>query len=189
MNKTAKALLIPVAAFAVTATGVSAFNSDILEKAGLTDDQIAAFEEARELREDGDKDGARDVLKEEGVDLAAMQSVRQALHEYKHEKHDAMHDALEADDYGAFMEAIADSPLADIITDEDDYELFKEAHELKEAGDMAAAKELFEELGFPMKDDHGFLRGMKGDETFGQYMRMGKGMPGHRGVHSEEKDS
>ena len=36
-----KSVLIPVAAFAVTVSGVSAFNSDLLERAGLTEEQIS----------------------------------------------------------------------------------------------------------------------------------------------------
>lgn len=173
MNKTAKALLIPVAAFAVTVTGVSAFNSDILVKAGLDEAQIAAFEEVRELREVGDKEAARDLLIEAGVDMDTMHKVREAMHEYKHEMHDVMETALENDDYDAFLAAIADSPLADIITSKDDFELFKEAHDLKEAGEFEEARAIMEEMGLPA-GHHGF--GKKGQgEGFGQMMRMGGG--------------
>jgi len=49
-----KQLIIPVAAFAVTATAVSAFNTDFLESidVDLTDDQISALVESREIIEE-----------------------------------------------------------------------------------------------------------------------------------------
>ncbi len=39
----AKSLLIPIAAFALTVTGAQAFNGQILQEAGLIEDQIVAF--------------------------------------------------------------------------------------------------------------------------------------------------
>lgn len=172
----AKSLLIPIAAFAVTVTGVSAFNSEVLEEAGLTDEQIAAFEEAREKRESGDREGARDVLAEAGIDVETMEAVREAMHAHKHEMHHAIHDAVENEDYAAFQAAIADSPLADVVTSEEDFALFVEAHNYKEAGDWEAAKAIFEDLGiergFGAKGGHhghhGFMhKGERGGEGFG----------------------
>lgn len=157
----AKSLLIPVAAFAVTATSVSAFNPDVLTKAGLSDQQISAFEEAHDLRHDGDRERAREVLVEAGIDMDTMENIREAMHEAKKAHREAMHEALETDDYEAFLEAIADSPLADIITSEADYELFKEAHELREAGEIDEAKAIMGELGFEPSEHMG-KHGMRG---------------------------
>jgi hypothetical protein len=143
-----KALLVPIAAFAVTVTGVQAFNSDLLQRAGLSEEQIAAFEVAQELRQEGDKDAARDVLLEAGIDLETMKSVRQAMHEHRHEMHQAITDAVEANDFAAFKVAVEGSPLADIVTTEADFALFKEAHELRAEGEHDEAKEIMTELGF-----------------------------------------
>lgn len=148
-----KSLLIPVAAFAVAVTGVQAFNSDVLERAGLSAEQIAAFEVARELRQEGDKDAARDVLLEAGVDEDTMKSIRQAMHAQRDAMHIAIEAALAADDFTAFTSAVEGSPLADIVTTEADFELFKEAHEHRQA-----AKEIMAELGIDehvMKGGHG----------------------------------
>lgn len=142
----AKALLIPIAAFAVTVTGASAFNSEILEKAGLNSEQISAFEEAHELREEGDREGARDILTEAGLDEDTLKSIREAFQEERQTKRSAINEAVEDGDYDAFKEAVEGSPLADIITSEDDFELFKEAHEHREA-----AREIMDELGFEGK--------------------------------------
>lgn len=151
-----KTILIPLAAFAVTVTGASAFNSEVLKNAGLSDDQIAAFEEARDLRESGDKDGARDVLVAAGIDEDVIKQVREAMREHRGE----VRDAIEAGDYEAFKDAIEGSPLADLIDNETDFNKLVEAHDLLKSGDKEGAKDIFEELGLPerghmMKDgDH-----------------------------------
>ena len=157
----AKTLLIPIAAFAVTVTGASAFNGEVLKEAGLNDDQISAFEEARELRKEGDKEGARDIIIEAGIDQDTMESVREAMKAHRDEMRSAIDTAVANNDYEAFLTAIADSPLADIITSEEDFKLFSEAHELKEAGDREGAHAIMEELGFE-KPMFGHHRGHKG---------------------------
>jgi hypothetical protein len=147
----AKALLIPIAALALSATGVSAYNSDVLERAGLSEEQISAFETARELRKEGDRDGARGVLESAGVDLRTIESVREAMSKHKNEMKSAIETAVDNDDYDAFLKAIEGSPLADIINTKDDFEQFAEAYKLKEQGEFASAKEIMDELGFEQK--------------------------------------
>jgi hypothetical protein len=142
--KPSKSLLVAIAAFAVTATGVQAFQSpQILEKAGLSEIQIEAFEIARELRESGDLEGARDTLVEAGIDEDVLKSVKDAAHEQRQ----AIHDALENEDYEAFKVAIEDSPLFGVIDTEDDFKKFVEAHVLKEEGKWDEAKVILDELG------------------------------------------
>lgn len=143
----AKTLLIPLAAFALSATGVSAFNSEVLQRAGLTQEQISAFQEARELRQEGKREEARDVLVESGIDLETMESVREEMHKFKLKLHTAIETSLENNDYEGFLEAIKGSPLQDIVTTKEDFEQFKEAHELHEEGKHDEAREIMEELG------------------------------------------
>lgn len=169
MHMTPKALLIPIAAFAVTVTGVQAFDPEILKDAGLTSTQVEAFAEARELREIGDREKAREVLVAAGVDMETMEKVREALHEERKASHDAMEAALEADDFEAFKIAIADSPVADIVTTEEDFALFKEAHDLREDGDVVSAKAIMDELGFEPRafmGHHGMRTSKIGGEIF-----------------------
>lgn len=150
----AKSLLIPIAAFALSATGVSAFNSTVLEKAGLSQEQISAFETAHELRKEGDRDGARTVLQEAGIDLETVESVRKALHEHHHEMKSALDEAVEQNDYDGFLKAIEGTPLADIVNTEEDFALFAQAHTLHNEGDHQAAMQLMEELGFAAHGDN-----------------------------------
>lgn len=142
-----------MAAFAVTVTGASAFNSDLLQKAGLKDEQISAFEEAKKLREAGDNDAARDVLEEAGIDGDVMERLRDTMHG----EHEAAQTAVENNDYDAFLKAIEGSPLADIINTKEEFTSFVEAHNLMKNGDRDAAKEIFDELGIkgPRDGEHG----------------------------------
>jgi hypothetical protein len=138
-----KSLLIAIAAFAVTTTGASAYGGKILDKANLTSDQKSAIVEARELRQSGDVDSARNLLLEAGIDEEVLRSI----HHAKREVNKEVHSALENNNYPAFIEAIADGPLANIITNEADFEKFQEAHELKKNGEKEEAGEIFDDLG------------------------------------------
>ena len=140
-----KSLLIAIAAFAVTTSGVFAYSGNsILERANLSAEQKTAITRARELKESGKLDAARDSLVEAGID----EEVLKKLHEAKHQVEREMQAALVAGDYAAFTLAIAETPLADIITSEADFEQFRAAQELKDNGDFIVAKELFDDPEF-----------------------------------------
>jgi predicted nucleic acid-binding protein len=150
-----KSLLIAIAAFAVTTSGVFAYTGDnVLQRANLSADQKTAITRARELRENGNYSAARDSLLNAGID----EQVLKRLHEAKHQVEREMHAALVAGDYDAFIASIAQTPLADIIITEDDFELFRSAQDLKDGGDYTAAKEIYDELGVqpkPYRHGHG----------------------------------
>lgn len=158
-----KSVLIPVAAFAVTVTGASAFSPELLEKAGLSNEQISAFEEAKELREAGDKDAARDVLVAAGIDEETMQKIREAMREAHDEYRVAIRTAVENNDYEAFLVAIDGSPLAEIIDTEAEFASFVEAHELMEGGDRESAKEIMDDLGIQRLEGKGHFIHKWGD--------------------------
>lgn len=147
--------LIPIAAFAVTVSTASAFNSDVLVKAGLTDDQINAFEESRELRESGDKEKARDVLVSAGIDEETMRNIRETMQQMRQERRTAIDEAVDDNDYDAFLKAIEGSPLADIIDTKAEFESFAEARKLMQEGDREAAKEIFDDLGLERGEGRG----------------------------------
>lgn len=139
-----KAFLIAIAAFAVTATGVQAYGgAKIFARAGLSEQQIEAFEVAHELHKKGEGVRARDVLVEAGVDETTLSAVQTAAREARH----AILRAVDDKDFVAFTAAIVDMPLADIITTERDFALFVEAHELRKEGSYTAADEIFADLG------------------------------------------
>lgn len=148
-----KSLLIAVAAFAVTATGVHAYGGTaVLKRVGVSAEQASALEEAHQLRQAGDIAGARDVLIEAEITEETLRALRQAAKVQK----DAVHQAVEAGDYEGFLAAIQDTPLADIITSEADFEIFKEAHELRQDGEWVASAELLSDLGLDASGKHPF---------------------------------
>jgi hypothetical protein len=160
-----KSLLIAIAAFAVTATGVQAYGgSDMLVKAGLSQEQISAFETAREKRQSGDLSGARDTLVKAGVD----EKVLQAMHKASKESRDAIRQAVEKGDYEAFKTAVAGTPLAASVDTEADFKLFVQAHLLKEDGKWEEAKKILDELGVKPAQHH-----------FGMGRHQGMGMGRH----------
>ncbi len=139
-----KHLLIAIAAFAVTATGAQAYiGSDRLTKAGLSTAQVEAFSEARELRMKGKVKEAKDRLLKAGVNEDTIKTIRQAARE----SHQRLVESVESGDYKAFKEAVSGTPLADIITTENDFLVFREAHILRQEGNFAEAKEMLDDLG------------------------------------------
>lgn len=151
-----KSLLIAIAAFAVSATGAQAYvGSSALNRAGLSVEQIHAFEEARVLRASGDVRKARDVLVKAGVDDETITHVRSAASEARL----VMEEALKANNFAAFKAAVADTPLDDVITSKVDFKLFKEAHDLRRVGEHQEANEIFVGLGLDRthKRGHGLM--------------------------------
>jgi hypothetical protein len=145
----AKTFLIPIAAFALTATTASAFSLEVLAQAGLSQKQIQAFETAQELRKEGDKNAALEVLAHARIDIETLESVREAMHARKTVMQTAIDESVKNNDYDAFIEAIDGSPLRDFITSPSDFVLFKEAHTLKEKGAVEEAHAIFSGLGLP----------------------------------------
>ena len=168
-----KSLLIAIAAFAVTATGVQAYGGvEMLNRAGLDDSQVVAIQEAKELRESGDLTGARDRLVDAGIAEGELRSMRKAAKM----SHEGMQEALEEGDFDAFLESVSGSPLADIITSEADFEQFKAAHDLRQAGEWEEAGEIMADLGIEhgQKNNHSKMgnkahdKGGQGDMTDNQ---------------------
>lgn len=158
-----KSLLIAIAAFAVTATGAQAYvGTKYLAQSGLSTQQVEAFQQARELRRKGEAEKARDLLLGAGINEDVIVSLRKAARG----SHNDIHNAVESGNFAAFREAIEGTPLADIVTTEDDFTLFSKAHDLKLEGKFVEAKGIFEELGvkeFGMLGRHG---GNKNHENF-----------------------
>lgn len=157
-----KSLLIAIAAFAVTTSGVFAYSgNNVLERANISAEQKTAITRARVYRENGNYAAARDSLVNAGVD----EDVLRRLHQAKHQVELEMQAALALGDYDRFMLAIAQTPLADIITSKDEFAQFRFAQELYDDGDHFAAKEIYNELGVqPKRYRHGHGKGHIGHE-------------------------
>lgn len=146
MKKTSY-LLLPIAAFALTATSAAAFNPELLERAGLTEEQIAAFEVAQELKRDGDRQGARDVLAEAGIDLDVLEEMRNVMRHEHQRHHDEVESAIESGDFEAFRIAVVDTPLGNKVTTPEQFQTLMEAHVLRQVGEHEEAVQLLKTLG------------------------------------------
>jgi hypothetical protein len=159
-------IMIPVAAFAVTVTGASAFNSDMLSKidVDLTDSQVSALEVAHEMRTDGsDRDEVKTFLEDAGLDKDTMKEIKDATQELRDEQRAVVQAAVDNNDYEAFTAAIADTPLAEAINSEADFATFVAAQELQADGDREGAAALMTDLGIEKPVGHGGRDGgMKG---------------------------
>lgn len=163
-----KQVLLPVAAFAVTATSVSAFNTDMLQNidVDLTNDQIAALETAADMRQDGaDRSAIKTYLEEEGLDRETLREIKSQVREHRSEVRTAVKAAIEADDYDKFL-SVAPDKLLQAIESESDFDLLVEAHDLKESGDKEAAQEIMSDLGLerPDRGERGGERGPRGGQ-------------------------
>lgn len=150
-----KSLLIAVAAFALTATGVHAYGGvNILNRAGLSEKQVGAIQEAQHLREVGDVDAARDLLAEAGITEETLKSIHKAAQEVRSE----MRQALADGDWEAFKVVAENSHLADQIVTEEDFKKFQTAHALRMDGEWEEAADILEEIGVDVDKKHHYQR-------------------------------
>lgn len=175
-------IMIPVAAFAVTVTGASAFNSGMIKDldVDLTDAQISALEEAHALR-DTAREEAKEILEEVGLDQEKMQEIHEAMRGSREGHHKAVRAAIEAGDYGAYKTAVAGTPHADFINSEADFKELQEAHTLHRSGDRAGAEEIMGELGFERPQGGLGMGGKHGGRGMGDGDGKSFGGPGHGG--------
>ena len=157
-------IMLPVAAFAITATSVSAFNpTDILDEidVDLTNSQIEILEEAHELRQAGEREAARTLIRESDIDRETLQEIRQAVKAERKSVREAIKTAVATDDYDAFLAAADGTKLGDVIDTQSEFDRLVEAYELKEAGDKEGARAIMDDLGLE-RPDRG-ERGERGD--------------------------
>lgn len=113
----------------------------------FTETQREAIAQARELKAAGDTAGARQVLEDANI-LRAAHAERRVPTEEQKAKMTAVTAAIENSDYAAFQVAVDGTKLEGKIDTEAEFDLLVEAHELRAAGDKAAARKIMGELGF-----------------------------------------
>lgn len=117
----------------------------------LTEETFNAFKDAHDALQAGDKDGAAEILTAAGIELPKQgpRSVpRGMIHGKgfgKHGHNEDVRNAIEANDYTAWLEAIADKPMSE-IANEDIFGKMVHIHEAREAGNRDTARELHQEL-------------------------------------------
>jgi len=127
------------------AAGFGSFN--------LTDDQREVLQEARELHREGDRDGALNLIENSNLPDELLEKLEQKRE--RKEGFKAVREAVENEDYNAFISAVEGHPLADIIDTVSEFEDFVEAHQLRASGDKEGAREILDELGVKLRGGHG----------------------------------
>ncbi len=167
-----KQLLIAIAAFAVTATGVQAYGGvEMLERADLHKNQLEAVREAQGRRAKGDFIGAHDILLDAGIGEGELDALRKV----KVSSRDSIQQALHDDDYEAFKKAVSDSPVADIVTSLVDFELFKKAHDLRQGGRLEGSR--------------GFISGLGGSENSSKQHHHGDARKAYADLTDEQHEA
>jgi hypothetical protein len=143
-----KSLLIAIAAFAVTTTGVHAYGGvKTMQRAGLNESQVQAIQEARELKLIGHDDEARKRLVQAGVDAETLEKLKRMAKETLSDIHAALID----DDFESFIELIKESPLADIISSKTEYNDFRDAYLERQASRLEKNEEKINDRGERLK--------------------------------------
>jgi len=110
----------------------------------VTEDNFEKFAEAFRLREEGDEEEARAILKEIGVKHRFRRDFKFMRGFGTHSMYNKdIAAAIKVGDYNAFKEVTADTHLSGIT--EEQFSVITEAHRLMEAGDRDAARELIKE--------------------------------------------
>ncbi|MCK5096350.1 MAG: hypothetical protein KAR24_03285 [Candidatus Pacebacteria bacterium] len=143
-------------------------------RADITDGQKAIFEEARELRMDGNDEEARALLtdndlgkgfgtQDQGVRNEDYRAERMIQTQGRHDARVAGREVIENNDYEAFVAVQSDNSAISEMSEET-FLSIGAAHELREAGDTKGARAIMEDLGFPMRQGNGYGQGSGGYE-------------------------
>ncbi|OGD67683.1 hypothetical protein A2442_03875 [Candidatus Campbellbacteria bacterium RIFOXYC2_FULL_35_25] len=131
-------------------------------KPELTDEQKATLEQMHDLRMSGDTEGAKVLAEEAGFPQMGFRGERRC--QFTNEHREDAEEAVENNDYNAFLTAVVGSPMEDVITPEI-FAKMVEAHSLREAGDIEGAREIMQGLGIGKGE---------GQKLWGE--RQGRGM-------------
>ena len=142
-NKTLT-ITLSALAFLILSAGVTyaASEEGLKRFDNLSDEQKSVLEEARDLREQGDYEAARDLIQNSGIDFPRFERGHRLM-----ENREEVKKAIEDGDYDTFVELTEDSPR-NIEIDEDTFNKLVEAHSLRMEGDHEAARKIMEEIGF-----------------------------------------
>ncbi len=124
---------------------------DILKN--LTDGQRDALEKAHVLRMSGKHAEAKSVITSAGIVLPEIKDPEQHKERKRH-----FDELIESNDYEAFRQKVAETPMADIIDTQEKFDALVESHELRDEGRYEEAKEVLENAGIkrpqrPMKQN------------------------------------
>jgi hypothetical protein len=125
----------------------------------LTEEVFLAFEEAHSLMEKGDREGAAEILEAAGINFPPHTRYGFGKGQVMNKgighggSNQAVKEAIDNNDYNAWLEAISDTPMKNIANQEI-FNKMVAIHDARKAGDREKAKELHREL-------HELIRSLK----------------------------
>lgn len=141
MKNISKKVIVGV--IGLTALGGMTTSAYAFERPNLTDEQKTGLEQIRELRSEGDIDGAKALAESLGLKQMGIMKGFRGKNQQNHEEIDK---ALEDGDFASFKELTKNAPFADKLT-EDIFSKLQEAHSLRQAGKFEEAKTIMQDLG------------------------------------------
>ncbi len=117
----------------------------------LTAEQKDAIKKAHMLRMSGKYAEAKSVITSAGIVLPEIKDPEQHKERKRH-----FDELIESNDYEAFRQKVAETPMADIIDTREKFDALVESHELREAGKLEEAREALEDAGIkrPQRSMH-----------------------------------
>ncbi len=110
----------------------------------INEGNFSSLMEIHNLRESGDREGAKALMDELGLEPPKKMR-RMQKKENRQERRGEIKEAFASGDYSTFLE-VAPDKLKEKVTEEN-FQLMVKAHELREAGDHESAKAIMDELG------------------------------------------
>lgn len=137
-----KYILIAIAAFAVTTSGVHAYvGNKSLTRAGLSEQQILAIETAHKYKKRGKLEEARNTLLEAGITDETLKDVQAVVSDIRAKIIQSLID----DDFEMFKLMVRNTPLGDLVLSTDDFQIFKEAYSHSVSGGLGEAVKLYKD--------------------------------------------
>lgn len=135
-------------AFAAGASAAEVGNGRREHHRDLTDEQRDVIAEIRALRKAGDFEGAAALAESAGLPARPRAEGHRRFRGVDPDERDAARAAVDANDYGAFEDAVRGSRMAERAGDNLDevFGLMVEGKDLRDAGDREGAREKMEEI-------------------------------------------
>jgi hypothetical protein len=105
----------------------------------LTLEQKQVLEKVHQLNQEGKRKEAMSLIKSSGILLPEIKDPEQ--HKERKRQFDIM---IDSNDYEAFEQMVANTPMADIVDTQEKFDALVESHELREEGRYEEAREVLE---------------------------------------------
>lgn len=108
----------------------------------LTPEQKQVLEKVHQLHQEGKREEAMSLIQSSGIVLPEIKDPEQ--HKERKRQFDIM---IGSNDYEAFEQMVANTPMADIVDTQEKFDALVESHGLRDEGKYEEAREVLEDAG------------------------------------------